>query len=414
MNVTSRAPSPRSISIVTLLLLFAGLAVVPAARAGTQVSGTISADTTWTTAGSPYEVIGDLGVDIGVTLTIQAGVAVQLKGHYKIQIGGRLVTQGTDSMPVTFTCTSTSKNCWTGIEFTESQSGSDIDGAHIGYADLAIDTNSNPWSVTDSWLHDSNEGIHATGSCCSSVGILSHNYISSNITGVNVFFKLATFSLNTITANSKGVFLLGQDDVIQDNNIFGNSSLNMDTCFFPGDGTVNATNNWWGTTDASAIETKICHHADDLAYPTVTFQPFESAAVAGAATQPTPASPSPSPSGSASPSPSPSASASPSPEPSGPTRIGRTVSLTLRRHLVARGVVSSSGPACRSASVVSIQRRTSSGWRRIKRVAPASDGGYRTSLRDRRGRYRARVAAAVLPNGDRCIADTSKVQIHRH
>lgn len=46
------------------------------AQSGTQVSGIIASDTTWTSANSPYSLSGNMQIDNGVTLTIESGATV--------------------------------------------------------------------------------------------------------------------------------------------------------------------------------------------------------------------------------------------------------------------------------------------------------------------------------------------------
>ena len=92
---------------------------------GTTVQGTISTDTTWTFAGSPYMVTGNLFVygTSEPTLTIEPGVVVQFSGNYYLKIGqypslnGILNAQGTALNPIIFTSTNSTINDWYGIQF---------------------------------------------------------------------------------------------------------------------------------------------------------------------------------------------------------------------------------------------------------------------------------------------------------
>ena len=96
-----------------------------------------------------------------------------------------------------------------------------------------------------------------------------------------------------------------------------------------------------------------------------------------------------------------------------PTDHGRTVTLSLRRHLVARGAVASDFDACESGVTVKIQRRKGS-WKTVERVSTNSDGRYRAELGDRTGRYRALVPAEQPGPNDRCLKARSSIVRHRH
>ena len=59
------------------------------AQTGTQISGIIASDTTWSKANSPYNLTGTVTVKKGVTLKIEAGATVNTFNHY-IQVNGTL------------------------------------------------------------------------------------------------------------------------------------------------------------------------------------------------------------------------------------------------------------------------------------------------------------------------------------
>jgi hypothetical protein len=71
------------------------------AQTGTNVSGVISANATWTTADSPYNLFGPVDVNIGVTLTIESGVIVNLNNNY-LQVDGTLRAIGDNAKQVQF------------------------------------------------------------------------------------------------------------------------------------------------------------------------------------------------------------------------------------------------------------------------------------------------------------------------
>jgi hypothetical protein len=70
-------------------------------QAATDVIGIITSDTTWTKANSPYSLTGPTAVGEGVTLTVEAGVIVNLNEYY-IQVNGTLIVRGTDNDKIYF------------------------------------------------------------------------------------------------------------------------------------------------------------------------------------------------------------------------------------------------------------------------------------------------------------------------
>src|SRR4030095_11138233 len=58
------------------------------------VSGSIAQDTTWRAADSPINVVGDVTVNLGVTLTIEPGVQVLFSSGTLLTVNGQLLAEG--------------------------------------------------------------------------------------------------------------------------------------------------------------------------------------------------------------------------------------------------------------------------------------------------------------------------------
>jgi parallel beta-helix repeat protein len=83
-------------------LLFTGISSFNLASGAVSVNGIISSDTTWTKVDSPYNLVGNVLVDNGVTLTIEAGATVNLN-DYHIIVNGTMQALGSSSELITFT-----------------------------------------------------------------------------------------------------------------------------------------------------------------------------------------------------------------------------------------------------------------------------------------------------------------------
>jgi hypothetical protein len=99
-----------------------------------------------------------------------------------------------------------------------------------------------------------------------------------------------------------------------------------------------------------------------------------------------------------------------------PPMHARSVTLRLRRHLVARGKVSVGDgfTDCVAAIPVRIQRRASGHWKTVGRTTTTDTGSYKKRIRDRAGKYRAEALWVTLTIGDWCLFATSPIRRHTH
>ena len=95
----------------------------------------------------------------------------------------------------------------------------------------------------------------------------------------------------------------------------------------------------------------------------------------------------------------------------------RSVTLSLKKHLRAKGVVSVGDgfTACTASVPVKIQRRVSGNWKSVGSTTTDASGSYSKKIKDKPGKYRAKAPKVALNNGvDVCLGDTSPARKHNH
>ncbi len=124
-------------------------AVVPASA--TLVSGNQSG--TWSLAGSPYELVGNVIVATEQTLTIEPGVTVRALGHYGILVNGTLLAIGDDAQPILMTAADTVAG-WRGLRLEFATDSSELAHCIVEYT----------WKNSSDWMEVRGGAIYV-GNC---------------------------------------------------------------------------------------------------------------------------------------------------------------------------------------------------------------------------------------------------------
>ena len=147
--------------------------------------------------------------------------------------------------------------------------------------------------VADNVVFGCDIGIHA-GGLGGSVAIERNAVVNNAVEGIHISNVNATVQKNTIVNNSVGISALWTPNVtIKYNNIMDNEQNSLTLAYTAND--YDATENWWGTTDAQAINQSIIDSKYDFTLGTVHFVPYLTAPNPEAPAVPTLPSPSSSP-----------------------------------------------------------------------------------------------------------------------
>ncbi len=254
----------RKLIIIPLALALSAGAVFAAIDVRT---GNITTDTTWKRSAGPVYVHGDIAIDNGATLTIEAGVEVRFydvtgTGGYEdgaelVVKKGALVAEGGTGLPVKFTSANSVKKMgdW-GAVVVEGGNQIVLENAIIEYATNGLRL----------------ANVNSIGSSRSTFDGTTIRYCLNN--GVLASYSDAKFYHLTVEKNGfAGIKALGSChitanycDLINNDgmwNFFNDSNNNVD-----------ATSCWWGETNPSRIDMKIYDYHDNRTKGEVDYDPY--------------------------------------------------------------------------------------------------------------------------------------------
>ncbi|KRQ86506.1 Kappa-carrageenase precursor [Caloramator mitchellensis] len=303
---------------------------VKAETTGIQVSGNITTDTVWTKENSPYILQGDIQIKNGVTLTIEPGVEV--KGNdYSIRNFGNFVAVGTEDEVISFNNTKINTGHISGntarfdLEYVRKDGGeliaeqSNVEGIEncdfrniekfviSNSKDLEIKNNAF-YNINRFYLYSNGKSnlefsfnklknvksvmlqdFNIISICYNKFSKTGHlgfytNYTISQIDILNnLFYNINNIEYSYTISNGNNVDVVEHYYPIIDVsetegnpiiNVKYNSFYDEDTVFW-GINNIDASSNFWNTTDVNLIEKRIKDNNDDYSIPyTINYLPM--------------------------------------------------------------------------------------------------------------------------------------------
>ena len=270
------------------LALFAGQAGLPASAAAapgkTAVvydKAYIQHDETWS---GEITLIGQNVVKRGCTLTILPGTVVKFPwvdedkngiGDGELTIEGRIIAKGTKDRPIVFTSAQPKPKIkdWTFVQIAMSKN-SIVEYCKFEYAFTGLQVHYSTGTIKDNLFTNNFEGMRFSTTDV----LIAHNDFINNNFGIRfeALGSRTTIRKNVFRGNGQTFFPVRKtwnsvkiydNDILDSKEYAVNFGMNQKQ-------DIDFTNNWWGTTDASAIEALIYDKSKDNTLGKADFIPF--------------------------------------------------------------------------------------------------------------------------------------------
>jgi parallel beta-helix repeat protein len=262
---------------------------IPDGSLSTYSGGAVSSDLVLPPQPEPYQISADIEIGSSAKLTVLAGAVLEFSHGTRIIAEGELNILGESGNLVKLrsSASNPSPGDWVGIEIPAgSNRKTRIEHALIEHASVGVWFNGGSATVDHSILKNNYYGFYIDAGA---EPVISNNTIQGNSVGlwVTAASSPIIYPHNTIANNTQGINLVGTRlpggnpvPVIHENNIFGNTSIDLlaDDFFDAQAVTIDARGNWWGTASSFSIDSQIFDSHDNLeGSPTVDYLPVQSA-----------------------------------------------------------------------------------------------------------------------------------------
>lgn len=199
--------APVSLRTILLLIVLIGsfsISPQPAQAADIEKSGVITSDETWT-SDNLYKITGNLTIDSGVTVTIQAGTIIKFLPDVSLDVLGILALQGTPVSPVVFT------------SYYDDSFGGDTDGTAIppargDWGSIVLQANGTIFQYARVRYASEGLRVYNTSSTPLSPPILNNTF-DENLIGVYLWAASGDINSqmqgNSFTSNTTGLQAFG-------------------------------------------------------------------------------------------------------------------------------------------------------------------------------------------------------------